>query len=75
MAPGKAAQPSLPKKKAASGNGKKAAAAGGKELPIAFAQFITLEDGTQVSRSARGSIPACATLPMQLLPCAQAQQQ
>lgn len=49
MAPGKQAQPTLPKKKAASGTGKKAAAAGGKELPIAFAQFITLEDGTQVS--------------------------
>jgi hypothetical protein len=37
-------QPTLPKKKTPA----KKAAPTGKELPIAFAQHITLEDGTQV---------------------------
>jgi hypothetical protein len=44
-------QPTLPKKKAPA----KKAAPTGKELPIAFAQHITLEDGTQVGTPAPGA--------------------
>jgi hypothetical protein len=44
MAPSK--QPTLPEKKKAAAGGKKAASS--TELPINHAQFITLEDGTQV---------------------------
>eukprot|EP00879_Flechtneria_rotunda_P011121 GHRR01011618.1.p1 GENE.GHRR01011618.1~~GHRR01011618.1.p1 ORF type:complete len:304 (+),score=115.86 GHRR01011618.1:124-1035(+) len=53
MAPNKA-KPSLPKR---SGN-KKAAPASSKQLPIAHAQFITLEDGTQVPVRIPPGMPA-----------------
>jgi hypothetical protein len=54
MAPSK---PTLPEKKKAAAGGKKAASS--TELPINHAQFITLEDGTQVCHSGSTLLCCC----------------
>lgn len=58
MAPTQNAKPTLPKKGAA---GSKKGAASTNQLPIMHAQFITLEDGTQVGW---GCIPQMAEICM-----------